>query len=145
MWEHVVEIKVQLGNKAHTRPARPIYGNHGLKADLKIAADPDRSRIDGAGRLVGVAEIVGNGRGELRLGNEDQVIDEIGELEVFHLGFQIGHAVLERCPIDHHLRNINALRHVIGHSWDLITDLTGDRERPRPTKVIGKLANPWPT
>ena len=41
-----------------------------------------------------IAEIVGDRRRELRFDDRDQVIDEIGQLIILNLRFQIRHAIL---------------------------------------------------
>src|SRR5262249_1077174 len=57
----VVEIKVQLTEKADAGAAGPIDRNHRLRTYLKITADPDHTWIDGSGGDRAVAEIIGDG------------------------------------------------------------------------------------
>src|SRR6202035_5555808 len=80
--ENVVEIKMQLPDHADAVAALGIDRNLRLKPNLEIAADPDHARIDGAGGDEAVAEIVGGRCRHLELDDRDQVIDEIGQLQV---------------------------------------------------------------
>ena len=49
MREKIVQIKMQLRNKANVIARARINGNHRFGADLKIFARPDDAWIDGAG------------------------------------------------------------------------------------------------
>ena len=85
---------MNLPEHADTRPAGAVDRNDRLKPDLEITPNIDRTWINGAGGRGGIAEIVRDWGKQLRFNDRDQMIDEVGELKVFHLGFEIGHAVL---------------------------------------------------
>jgi hypothetical protein len=70
------------------------------------------------------------------------MIDQVRQPKIFHLRFQVGHAVLQRTAIDEHLRDEGALADIKGRRWDLISDLTGHGQRPRPSDRVGKLSEP---
>ncbi len=114
--------------------AGAVDWDYGLDADLKIAPDPDHAQVNRGDREIAIAEIVGDRRRELHFGNRDQVIDKVGKLKVFHLRFQVGHAVLQRRPVKERLRDVDALRE--GGGRNLITDLPGHCERPRKLELV---------
>ena len=72
--EHIIEIKMQLAEEPNPGAAGAIDWKYRLCPDLKVCADPNHARIDRACRDRTIAEIVGNGRLELRL-NESESDD----------------------------------------------------------------------
>ena len=115
-----------------------------LEPHLEIATDPDHTRINGAGRKKVVAEIVGDRRRHLELDDRDQVIDEIGKLQILYLRFQIRHAVLQRSTPGQHLRDKSALHQVERLRWNLITDLACNCERASHPAASGRSPKPLP-
>jgi hypothetical protein len=111
-----------------------------LDADLEIAADPDHARIDGAGGDEAVAEVVFGRRRHLELDDRDQVIDEVGQLQILNLRFQVRHAVLDRSAPGQHLRYERLLHHVERAAWNLIANLPGHREGAQPAGAVGQVA-----
>ena len=63
-----------------------------------------------------------------------------GSLVVLNLRFQIRHAVLYRAAINQHLRNIGALRHLVGRGRKLIADLSGHGESAQGSGIVGQVA-----
>ena len=104
---------------------------HRLQADLEIASDPDHAGVDRPGRHT-VAEIVGDRRRELCLDDRNEMIDEVGELKILDLGFQVGHAVLQRAAVGEHLRHVDVLFDEARPGGNLITDLAGHGDRSCP-------------
>src|SRR5215469_3445183 len=81
-WEYIVEIKMQLAKEANAGSAGVVDWEYRLGANLEVCAHPDHARIDRSDGDGAVAEIVGDGRRELRLNNRKQVIDEIRQLVI---------------------------------------------------------------
>ena len=103
---------------------------------------PDHAGIDRAGRHETVADIVGDWRRELRFDDRNEMIDEVGELKVLDLGFQVAHAVLHRPAVGEHLRHVDIFVDKMRPGRDLIADLSSDRDRPCPSHRFGKPAEP---
>src|SRR5262245_49209231 len=96
---------MELTKKADAGAAGAVDRDYGLRPDLEIIPHPNHARIDGTGSECAIAEIVGDGSGELCLDDRNQVIDEIRQLVIANLRFQIRHTVLNRSAIDQHLWN----------------------------------------
>ena len=86
-----------------------VHREHRLSTDLEIGADPDHAGINRSDCDGAVAEIVGDGRRELRLNNRNQMIDEVRKLVIVNLRFQIGHAVLNGSAVGQYLWNEDVL------------------------------------
>ena len=76
---------MQLAKEADAGPAGVVDWKYRLGADLEVCTHPDHAGVDRADSDRAVAEIVGDGRRELRLHNRNQVIDEIGQLVIVNL------------------------------------------------------------
>jgi hypothetical protein len=107
-WEYIVEIKMQLAKEADAGAAGAVDREHRFSPDLEVSAHPDHARIDRSDGDRAVAKIVGHRRRELRLNNQKQVIDEIRQLVIVNLRFEVRHAVLDRSAIDQDLRDESA-------------------------------------
>src|SRR5579872_359678 len=142
--EHVVEIEMQLSNDPNAGAALAVDRDHRLQPDLEITSDPDDAGVDGASGRIGVAEIVGDGRGQAGFHDRDQVIDEIGQSEIDNLGFQVGHAVLQRGAVDQLLRNEDVLGEVERAGRNLVADLSGEGEGADAAKAVRQIAKTFP-
>src|SRR6202521_5956110 len=78
--EHVVEIQMQLAENADPAATFPVDGDHGLQSDLEIASDPDYTGVDGSGRGVGIAEIIGDRRRQTHFDDRNQMIEKIRKI-----------------------------------------------------------------
>ena len=142
--KHVVEIKMQLSEHTHSRPAVTVDGNLRFNADLEICADPDNSRIDGSNSREGEAEIISHRNRELCLDNGDEMVDEIRKVEINYIGFQVRHTVLQRPAIKQLLRNRDLLHEIEGTRGNAIPELARQRQGPSPTHGIWQIAKPFP-
>jgi len=103
---------MQLAKEADAGPTGTVDREHRLGPDLEVGANPYHARIDRPGGDRAVAEIVGNGSLELRLNYRKQVIDEIGQLVIVNLRFQIRHAVLDGSAVGQYLGNKGVLHDI---------------------------------
>jgi len=78
---------MQLAEETDASPAGTVDREHRLRPDLKVSADPDYAGVDRAGRNRTIAEIVGDGRLELRLNDWDQMIDKVRQLVIVNFRF----------------------------------------------------------
>ena len=129
-----------MSDDADAGPALSIDRDNSFKAHLKVRAGPDQARVDCADRDGAVAEIIGDRRRELRFDYGNQMINEVGELVIVNLRFQIRHAVLNRRAVDQELRNRGVLHDIKGSGRYLITDLSGDGEGAYPARALRKVA-----
>src|SRR5260370_10927711 len=94
--EQVVEIDVQLRQRADIASAVAVDRNDRLQPDLEVIADVDHAGIDGAGRpQSGAGEIRGRPL-ERSLDDPNEAIDEIRQGEGINRRFEIRPAVLQR-------------------------------------------------
>src|SRR6516164_5022687 len=111
-WEYIVEIKMQLAEKADAGPAGAVDREYRFGTDLEVGAHPYQARIGRSGGDRTIPEIVGDRRRELRLNYRKQVIDEIGQLVIVNLRFQIRHAVLDGSAVGQYLGNKGVLHDI---------------------------------
>ena len=78
--EHVVEIKMQLAEHADAVAAGAVDRHLRLKSDLEVAADIDHAGIDRCRSSPSYCRNYWRPASHLRLGDQDQMVDEIGQL-----------------------------------------------------------------
>ena len=132
---------MQLRNGADAVAALPVDWDHRLDGELIGISDINNAGIDGAGGHGAGREGIRHRRLQRCLDQRDQMIEEIRQAEIDHGGFQIGHAVLQRtAPVQNLRVEVSADIAGIGidccrrsRARDSIAELSGDRERPRPS------------
>src|SRR4029434_5387938 len=87
-------IEVDLGDHADVLPRPLVDGDHRLRADLVVAAEPDDAGIDGAGGPPRIAALGGRLHRELHDGNH--AAEGLRQLYVLHVRLQVPAALLER-------------------------------------------------
>ena len=87
---------MQLPDDTDAGAALAIDRDHRFDGDLVRVGDVDKAGVDGPGGHRAGRSGVRDRRLHRCFDDRDQPVDEIGQTEIDHGGFQIGHAVLDR-------------------------------------------------
>jgi len=91
---------VQIADHTDAIATGAVYRNDCFHAQLVLVRDVKQAGINRAGRPLILVEIACFSF-EAELGDRHQAVYELGQAEILHPGFEVGHTVLERAaPIE---------------------------------------------
>src|SRR5665213_2138232 len=136
--EQVVEEEMQLAYDADTMAACAVNRDAGFKRALPGVCHVDESRLDPTGRDLAAIRDVADRSLESRFGHEDEMLEEVGALDLADVGVEVGQAVLEReTPVQD-----GRVERPVGGSlaWYRQAKLGGHREGPEEVEARRKIA-----